>query len=96
MRRSLAALGAVLTAVALTLTACNSGYEQGPPGRVVAKDKEYDCHSTGTGKNRRQSCDWEYELTTRNAAGQDHEFEVSSSDYGDCRYGSAYPKCTKR
>lgn len=95
MRRALALLGAVLTAAALTLTACDS-HPQGPAGRVVAKDKDHECHTTGTGKKRHRSCHWEYELTTRDKHGQEHEFDVSASDYGDCRHGSSYPKCTKR
>lgn len=96
MRRAIAALGAALTAVALLLTACSDGYEQGPAGRVVAKDRDYECRTTGTGTKRHRSCHWEYELTTRDHAGQDHEFEVSSSVYDDCRRGSAYPSCTDR
>ncbi|MGW2170369.1 hypothetical protein ACWC1C_07535 [Streptomyces sp. NPDC001705] len=95
MRRALAALGAVLTAAALLLTACGSdGHEQGPAGRVVAKEREQECRSTG--KKKRRDCHWEYELTTRDKQGQDHEFEVSASVYDDCRRGSAYPSCTNR
>jgi protein involved in sex pheromone biosynthesis len=95
VRHALVLLAAVLTAVALVLTACGS-HPQGPAGRVVAKDKDHECHTTGTGKKRHQSCHWEYELTTRDKHGDTHEFEVSSSDYGDCRRGSAYPSCTHR
>jgi hypothetical protein len=100
MRRPLAALGAALTAVAL-LTACgNTGHPQGPAGRVVAKDTDRDCHTTwtGSGKKRRshQSCHTEYELTTRDKQGDDHEFEVSSGIYDNCRRGSAYPRCINR
>jgi hypothetical protein len=100
MRRALAALGAALTLTALTLTGCNGGHEQGPAGRVVAKDSDRECHTstTGTGKKRRthQSCHTEYELTTRDKQGDDHEFEVSSDIYDDCRHGSAYPGCVDR
>lgn len=97
MSRTLGALGAALTATALLLTACgNTGHEQGPAGRVVAKDRDHDCHTTGTGKKRHRSCHWEYELTTRDKQGQDHEFEVSSGVYDDCHRGSAYPRCTDR
>ncbi|MET9140521.1 hypothetical protein [Streptomyces parvulus] len=101
MRRTLAALGAALTAAALLLTACsNDGHEQGPAGRVVAKDREQECRTktTGTGTKRKshRDCRWEYELTTRDKQGQDHEFEVPASVYDDCRRGSAYPSCTNR
>lgn len=100
MRRPLAGLGAALTAVALVLTACSGGHEQGPAGRVVAKDSDRECHTawTGTGKKRRshQSCHTEYELTTRDKQGRDHEFEVSSGVYDNCRRGSAYPGCVDR
>jgi hypothetical protein len=95
VRRTLAVLGIVLTAAALALTACDS-HPQGPAGRVVVKDSDYECHFTGIGKHRHQSCHWEYELTTRDHDGQDHEFEVSSSVYDDCRRGSSYPRCTNR
>ncbi|MEV1063423.1 hypothetical protein [Streptomyces sp. NPDC050263] len=98
MTRPLAALGAALTAVALLLTAaaCDDGYQQGPAGHVVAKDRDYECRTAGTGKKARRSCHWEYELTTRDSDGQDHEFEVSSTVYDACRRGSAYPSCTNR
>lgn len=100
MSRPLAALGAVLTTVALTLTACSSSHPQGPAGQVVAKDSDRECHTSwsGTGTKRRshQSCHTEYELTTRDKQGDDHEFEVSSAVYDNCRRGSAYPGCTDR
>lgn len=100
MRRPLAGLGAVLTAVALSLTACGSSRPQGPAGRVVAKDSDHECHTawSGAGKKRRshQSCHTEYELTTRDKRGNDHEFDVSSAVYDNCRRGSAYPRCIKR
>ena len=100
MRRTLAALGAALTAVALTLTACDDGHEQGPAGRVVAKDRDYECRTThtGTGSKTRshKNCHWEYELTTRDNAGEEHEFEVPSYVFDDCRRGSAYPSCINR
>ena len=98
MTRPLAALAAALTAVVLLLTAaaCDDGYEQGPAGRVVAKDSDRECRTTGTGKKTHRSCHWEYELTTRDSDGQDHEFDVSASVYDDCRRGSAYPSCTNR
>ncbi|MGW0566123.1 hypothetical protein [Streptomyces tauricus] len=95
MRRTLGLLGAVLTAAALGLTACDS-HEQGPAGRVVAKDEDRKCRTTGTGTKRHESCTTEYELTTRDKDGQDHEFEVSASVYDDCYRGSAYPKCANR
>ena len=100
MRRALAALGAALTLTALTVTACGSNLPEGPAGKVVAKDSDHECHTTwtGSGKKRRshQSCHSEYELTTRDKQGQDHEFEVSSGVYDDCRRGSAYPGCIDR
>ncbi|MCM8548947.1 hypothetical protein [Streptomyces sp. STCH 565 A] len=101
MRRALAALGAALTATALLTTAsCSAGHPPGPAGRVVAKDRDRECRTvtTGTGKNRtsRPDCHWEYELTTRNRAGEDTEFEVSADVYDDCRRGSSYPSCTRR
>jgi hypothetical protein len=101
VRRVLAGLGVGLTAVALLLTAsCADGYEQGPAGKVVGKDRDYDCRTTssGTGKARKQrrDCHWEYELTTRNSQGEEHEFEVPSYVYDDCRRGSAYPACIDR
>lgn len=96
MRRAIAALGAVLTVAALLLTACGSSTEEGPAGKVVAKDSDYECHSTGTGKRRHQSCHTEYELTTRDKDGDDHEFEVTQSVYDNCRRGSAYPGCVAR
>lgn len=99
MRRALATLGAALTLTALGLTGCGSDHGQGPAGRVVAKDTDRDCHTTwtGSGKKRRshQSCSTDYELTTRNK-GDDHEFEVPSYVYDNCRHGSAYPGCIDR
>lgn len=96
MRRLLAALGAALTTLALVTACGNTGHEQGPAGQVVAKDKDRDCHTTGTGRNRHTSCDTDYELTTRDKQGDDHEFDVPESAYDNCRRGSAYPKCINR
>ncbi|MFZ3592254.1 hypothetical protein [Streptomyces sp. BH104] len=100
MKRPLGALAATLTTAALMLTACGSSHPQGPAGRVVAKDADRDCHTawTGTGKKRRshQSCDTDYELTTRDKHGQNHEFDVASAVYDNCRRGSAYPGCIDR
>jgi outer membrane biogenesis lipoprotein LolB len=95
VRRALAALGAALTTAALLLTACSSTHEQGPAGRVVAKDRDYEC-TTRSSTSRKNRCHWEYELTTRDDDGQEHEFEVPSSVYNDCRRGSAYPSCIDR
>lgn len=72
-----------VAAVVLMLTGC--GYEQGPAGRVVGKDKDYKA-STKT---------WKHELTVRAKDGTEHEFRVSRSDYKACYQGSAYPKCTE-
>jgi hypothetical protein len=98
--RLLAALGAALTATALLLTAGCSGHPQDPAVRVVAKDTDRDCHTTwsGSGKKRHshQSCTTEYELTTRDKHGQEHEFEVDPGVYDNCRRGSAYPRCVNR
>jgi hypothetical protein len=100
MRRPLAALAAALTTVALLLAGCTDSHPQGPAGRVVAKDSDRDCHTTwtGSGKTRRsrETCTTEYELTTRDKQGDDHEFEVPSYVYDDCRRGSAYPRCIDR
>lgn len=96
MRRALAALAAALTVFALVTACGNTGHEQGPAGQVVAKDKDRDCHTTGTGRKRHRTCDTEYELTTRDKQGDDHEFEVPSYVYDDCRRGSAYPRCIDR
>jgi hypothetical protein len=100
VRRVIAALGAALTAIALLLTACSSNHPQGPTGRVVAKDADHECDTTwtGTGKKRHshQSCHWEYDLTTRDKQGNDHEFDVSSVVYDSCRRGSSYPSCIHR
>lgn len=100
MRRPLSALAAAITAL-FVLTACgNSGHHQGPAGRVVAKDSDHKCHTswTGSGKRRHshQSCHWDYALTTRDKHGNDHEFDVSSGVYDNCRRGSAYPRCVNR
>lgn len=101
MRRPLAAFGAALCATALLLTvSCSADQEQGPAGRVVAKERDKECRTvtTGTGKNKksRRDCDWEYELTTRDKAGDEHEFEVPADVYDNCRRGSAYPSCINR
>lgn len=100
MKRAPAALAAAAAALGLLLAGCTDNHPQGPSGQVVAKDTDRDCHTTttGTGKKRRshQSCDTEYELTTRDKQGQEHEFEVSSSVYDNCRRGSAYPGCIDR
>jgi hypothetical protein len=95
VRRALAALAAALTALALVTACGNTGHEQGPAGRVVAKDKDRECHSTGTGKKRHRTCDTEYELTTRDKQGDDHEFDVPSGVYDNCRRGRP-PKCINR
>lgn len=96
----MAALGAALTA-AILITACGGGdHPQGPAGQVVAKDSDRDCHTswTGTGRKRHshQSCHTDYELTTRDKRGNDHEFEVNAAVYDNCRRGSAYPRCINR
>lgn len=100
MKRPRAALAAAVTVLGLGLAGCTDSHPQGPAGQVVAKDTDRDCHTstTGTGKNRRthQSCHTEYELTTRDKQGQDHEFEVPSYVYDNCRRGSAYPGCIDR
>lgn len=100
MKRALAALGAALTPTALGLTGCGSDTGQGPAGQVVAKDTDRDCHTTwtGSGKKRRshQTCSTDYELTTRDKHGDQHEFEVPSYVYDNCRHGSAYPGCIDR
>lgn len=96
MRRALAVVGVALTIAALGLTGCGSDPEQGPAGRVVAKDKDRDCHSTGTGRKRHRTCDTEYELTTRDKDGDQHEFEVGKSDYDACYRGSHWPTCKER
>jgi len=101
MKRVLTALAAALTAAALLLAAgCSDDHPQGPAGRVVAKDTDRECHTstTGSGKKRRthQSCHTEYELTTRDKQGDDHEFDVPSYVYDNCRRGSAYPGCIDR
>lgn len=98
MRRRLGAgLGAGVTAVVLLLTAsCAGGHEPGRAGRVVGKDRDYECKTTGAGKKARQSCHWEYELTVRTKSGEHHEIEVPSYVYTDCRRGSAYPACINR
>lgn len=97
MRRPLAAIATAFTATALLLTAgCSDSHEQGPAGTVVAKEKDRDCTTSGTGKRRHTSCDTDYELTTRDKAGDEHEFEVSSAVFDNCRRGSAYPGCIDR
>lgn len=101
MSRPLAALAAALTTVALLSAAgCSDDHPQGPAGQVVSKDTDRDCHTTwtGSGKKRRshQSCTTEYELTTRATDGSEHEFEVPSYVYDNCRRGSAYPGCIDR
>lgn len=95
MNRALFWLGAALTTTALALTSCDSPAPE-TSGRVVAKDREWDCDTTGTGRKARTSCGWEYDLTTRNKDGQEHEFEVPASAYDDCHRGSRYPSCTHR
>jgi hypothetical protein len=77
---------AALAACALALAACGPTYPEGPAGKVVGKDRDYKA-STKT---------YKYELTTRDKAGNEHEFRVSKSDYDDCFHESQYPKCTKR
>lgn len=79
IRAALAAVAA--TAVLGMLTAC--GYEQGPAGRVVDKDKHY------VAKH------WKYELTTRDKHGREHEFRVGHRDYSRCYLNSSYPRCTE-
>ncbi|MFF7764248.1 hypothetical protein [Streptomyces griseorubiginosus] len=69
--------------VALSLAACDPA--QGPAGTVVAKDRTY----------RAATKQWQYKLTTRDTAGNDHKFKVSISDYRSCYRGSSYPHCTK-
>lgn len=100
MRRALAAVCAALTTLALVAACGNTGHEQGPAGQVVAKGKDRDCHTTwtGSGKKRRshQTCSTDYELTTRDKQGNDHEFDVSSGVYDNCRRGSTYPGCVDR
>ncbi|MEV5368957.1 hypothetical protein ACF09G_12930 [Streptomyces albogriseolus] len=102
--RTLAGVGAGLTAVALLLTVSCTDSTSGPAGRVVGTEREFECHTertgtgtgTGTKKQTRQVCGWEYELTTRDEDGREHEFEVPSYVYRDCRRGSAYPACINR
>ncbi|RFU83281.1 hypothetical protein DY218_28665 [Streptomyces triticagri] len=69
---------------ALVLISC--GFEQGPAGRVVDKDRNY-YPSTKT---------WTYKLTVRTKDGGEHRFRVGQGDYNDCYRGSKYPTCTNR
>lgn len=94
MKRRAAAVAAT-GALLLALAACDS-HESGPPGKIVAKDSDQSCHSSGSGKRRHRSCSTDYELTVRTKDGDRVEFDASRSDYDDCYRGSAYPKCTKR
>lgn len=80
--RVAAAVVAALGAVALT----GCGYDQGPPGTVVDKDRDYYASTKS----------WDYDLTVRTKDGKEVEFDVSSDDYDDCYRGSAYPRCTER
>ncbi|MCX4622829.1 hypothetical protein [Streptomyces albogriseolus] len=98
--RALTGVGAGLTAVALLLTVSCTDSTPGPAGRVVGKEREFECHTERTGtdtkKQTRQVCGWEYELTTRDKDGRKHELEVPSYVYRSCRHGSAYPSCITR
>ena len=100
MKRTHATTTVALTAIGLLLTGCDDSTPQGPAGRVVAKDSDRACHTswTGSGKKRRshQSCHTDYELTTRDKHGRDHEFEVPTAVYDNCHRGSAYPRCINR
>lgn len=96
MKRPTAAFAAALTVLGLVLASYTNDHPKGPAGRVIAKDTDRDCHTTGSGKKRHRSCHTEYELTTRDSDGQDHEFEVPAYVYDNCRRGSAYPGCINR
>ena len=95
MNRALFWACAALTTTALALTSCESPAPE-TPGQVVSKDREWDCDTTRNGRKTRTSCSWEYDLTTRDSNGQEHEFEVTASAYDDCHRGSRYPSCTHR
>ncbi|MCX4912872.1 hypothetical protein [Streptomyces sp. NBC_00687] len=73
-----------LLAALVALAAC--GPPPGPPGTVVGKDRTYWAATK----------QWTYKLTTRDKAGNEHEFKVSRGDYNDCFRNSSYPRCTKR
>ncbi|MDH6449624.1 MULTISPECIES: hypothetical protein [Streptomyces] len=78
-------LAAVSAVAALLLAACGE-LPQGPAGRVIDKDTDYQ-PATKTS---------DYFLTVRTPEGEEDEFEVSSDDYDRCYRGSAYPGCIKR
>jgi hypothetical protein len=76
------ALAAIITAVALSLTACH--LEQGPAGTVVDRDRTYWSATK----------QWTYSLTVRKPDGAKTTFRVSRSDYHACGPQAAYPTCT--
>lgn len=90
-----ATVTALTLSAGLVVTGCTDAHKPGPAGRVVAKNTDRNCHSSGSGKHRHRSCDTDYQLTVRTKNGDRAEFDVSSADYDRCRRGSAYPRCTK-
>jgi hypothetical protein len=81
-RIGLAAVGAVL---ALTAGTCNPE-ALGPAGTVTGKQNDrWDC--TG---GRCKARLW---ITTRDASGATHRFEVSKPTFRACGIGSNYPTC---
>ncbi|MGP4085382.1 hypothetical protein [Streptomyces sp. KR55] len=85
MKHHTATAPTTLLAAALLafVTAC--GYEEGPPGRVIDKERAY----TGMGAEIN-------ELTVRTSDGEEETFFVTRDDYDSCYRGSSYPACIER
>lgn len=96
MSRRLRTLAAATTAtLALVLVGCNTGYTQGPAGKVTDRNSSESCHNTGT-KHKRLSCSNRYELETQTSDGKRHEFAAPWSAFDHCFRGSTYPQCVGR
>ena len=74
--------------------ACGASLPQGPAGKVIDRDKDGKCVTSGIGKKRKTKCNTTYEITTSQDGGQT-EFKVSKGNHDKCVVGSQYPRCTK-
>jgi hypothetical protein len=76
------------------VSGCTEDFPNGPAGKVVERERDYDCEKVAT--STAKSCAWDYYLTVRNGSDWPVTFQVTYEDYEKCVRGSQYPKCLSK